>query len=81
MPTSIMDRTAPVRVCAIHKNIPTMISKITQPFTDADVNISDLLNRSKGDFAYTMVDVEQSTDEIIENIKNIDGMIKVRVLK
>lgn len=81
MPTSIMDRTAPVRVCAIHKNIPTMISKITQPFTDADVNISDLLNRSKGDFAYTMVDVDQATDEIIEKIKNIDGMIKVRVLK
>ncbi|MDO5014702.1 MAG: 3-phosphoglycerate dehydrogenase family protein [Clostridia bacterium] len=81
MPTSIMDRTAPVRVCAIHKNIPTMISKITQPFTDAGININDLLNRSKGNFAYTMVDVESVTDELIDTINNIDGIIRVRVLK
>ena len=82
MPQAQMKRTAANRVCVIHKNIPNMLNQITAPFTNANINIADLLNRSKGDYAYTMVDVDDDvTADIVNAIKNIEGVIKVRVLK
>ena len=82
MPQAQMKRTAANRVCVIHKNIPNMLNQITAPFTDANINIADLLNRSKGDYAYTMVDVDDEINTgIIDTIKGIEGVIRVRVLK
>lgn len=82
MPAAEMHRAAQNRVCVIHKNIPNMLNQITAPFTNANINIVDLLNRSKGDYAYTMVDVDDDvTADIINAIKDIDGTIRVRVLK
>lgn len=82
MPAAEMHRAAQNRVCVIHKNIPNMLNQITAPFTNANINIVDLLNRSKGDYAYTMVDVDDDvTADIINAIKEIDGTIRVRVLK
>ncbi len=82
MPQAQMKRTAANRVCVIHKNIPNMLNQITAPFTNANINIADLLNRSKGDYAYTMVDVDDDvTADIVNAIKSIEGVIKVRVLK
>lgn len=82
MPNSQMDRNAAYRVCVIHKNIPNMLNQITAPFTAANMNIVDLSNRSKGDYAYTMVDVDDEvTSETIEQIKAIDGVIRIRVIK
>ena len=82
MPNSQMDRNAAYRVCVIHKNIPNMLNQITTPFTAANMNIVDLSNRSKGDYAYTMVDVDDEvTSETIEQIKAIDGVIRIRVIK
>ncbi len=82
MPAAEMHRAAQNRVCVIHKNIPNMLNQITAPFTNANINIVDLLNRSKGDYAYTMVDVDDDiTADIINAINDIEGTIKVRVLK
>ncbi|MDD6807725.1 MAG: phosphoglycerate dehydrogenase [Oscillospiraceae bacterium] len=82
MPAAEMKRTAANRICVIHKNIPNMLNQITAPFTNANINIADLLNRSKGEYAYTMVDVEDEiSSDIVNTIKNIDGVIRVRVLK
>ena len=82
MPAAEMHRAAQNRVCVIHKNIPNMLNQITAPFTNANINIVDLLNRSKGDYAYTMVDVDDDiTADIINAINAIDGTIKVRVLR
>lgn len=82
MPAAEMHRAAQNRVCVIHKNIPNMLNQITTPFTNANINIVDLLNRSKGDYAYTMVDVDDDiTADIINAINDIEGTIKVRVLK
>lgn len=82
MPAAEMHRAAQNRVCVIHKNIPNMLNQITTPFTNANINIVDLLNRSKGDYAYTMVDVDDDiTADIINAINDIEGTIKVIVLK
>ncbi|MDO4832804.1 MAG: phosphoglycerate dehydrogenase [Clostridia bacterium] len=82
MPAAEMHRAAQNRVCVIHKNIPNMLNQITTPFTNANINIVDLLNRSKGDYAYTMVDVDDEiTADLINAIKDIEGTIRVRVLK
>lgn len=82
MPNSSMERNAAYRVCVIHKNIPNMLNQITTPFTDANINIVDLSNRSRGDYAYTMIDIDEYVHtELVEKIKAIDGVIRIRVIK
>jgi len=82
MPNSVMDRNTAFRVCIIHKNIPNMLTQITTVFTNANINIVDLSNRSKGDYAYTMIDIDEYVHtELVEQIKAIDGVIRIRVIK
>lgn len=70
------------RVTVCHKNVPATISAITQSFGEAGINISNMSNKSKGDYAYTMLDIdEKATDAVIAKIKALDGVIKVRVVK
>ncbi|HHX70302.1 MAG TPA: phosphoglycerate dehydrogenase, partial [Gallicola sp.] len=69
------------RVTIIHKNIPQMLNKFTSIFGEEEINISNLLNKSKGDNAYTIIDVDDLySDIVIENIKNIEGVLKVRTI-
>ena len=66
------------RICMIHKNIPNMIASITSA---VKCNIENMGNRSKGDYAYTIVDVaEQPTEAILAALRAIDGMISVRTI-
>ena len=70
------------RVTINHKNIPNMISQFTKVLGDAGVNISNMTNKSKGDFAYTMIDVSTPiSSEVKKKIKNIQGVYRVRVIK
>ncbi len=70
------------RVAIFHKNIANMITKYTALFGEKGINISDMTNKSKGDFAYTMLDVEAPlTDEIIAELNAIEGVYRVRKVK
>ncbi len=70
------------RVAMMHKNVANMITKFTASFGDIGINISDMVNKSKGEYAYTMIDVESPvTDAIVEKLKAIDGVVRVRVVK
>ncbi len=70
------------RVAIFHKNIANMITKYTALFGEKGINISDMTNKSKGDFAYTMLDVEAPlTDEILGALAAIDGVYRVRKVK
>ncbi len=70
------------RVAIFHKNIANMITKFAAQFGDAGINITDMLNKSRGEVAYTMMDLEQPvTDDIIEKLRAIDGVFRVRVVK
>ncbi len=81
MPNVVMPRSGDVRICVIHKNIPNILNSITSLTTAENVNIENMLNKSKKDYAYTMLDIKSDrSDAIAEEIKKIDGVIKVRVI-
>lgn len=70
------------KVCVIHKNVPTLIAAMTSEVGNAGLNIENMVNASKKDFAYTMMDViGDVNDSIVNAITAIDGVIKVRVIK
>ena len=70
------------RVLLLHKNIKGMISKYTTVLGDEGINISDMTNKSKGDYACAMIDVDAPiTEEVVEMLRNTEGVLKVRVIK
>lgn len=70
------------KVCVIHKNVPALIAAMTSEVGNAGLNIENMVNASKKDFAYTMMDViGDVNDSIVNAITAIDGVIKVRVIK
>ena len=70
------------RVAIFHENKANMITKFTACFGDIGINISDMTNKSKGDVAYTMLDIETpASGEIIEKLQSINGVFRVRVVK
>ncbi|MDU6853643.1 MAG: phosphoglycerate dehydrogenase [Clostridiales bacterium] len=72
---------ATFRLTLIHKNIPAMIGKITSIIAEEGINISDMINKSKGEWAYTIIDTDTKVTDIkIKSIEALDDMIKVRVL-
>lgn len=80
-PSVSMPRSGKARICLLHSNIPAMLSQITSTFSENRVNIENLLNKSRGDVAYTIVDVaEDVTKRDINKLNSIEGMIKVRVV-
>ena len=81
LPEITMPRSGKHRVCVIHKNIPNMLTAITGVIAGAGVNIENLLNKSRGDYAYTMLDIGSAdTDKVAAEIGAIEGIIKVRVI-
>lgn len=74
--------TKPARICILHRNIPNTLSQFTGTMAGENINISDLINRSKGEYAYTMLDLDAVPSEnAIEALKKIDGVLRVRVIK
>ena len=70
------------RIAIHHKNIKNMISQFTAILGEADFNIANLVNGSKGDYAYSLLDLDQHVpDEIVEKLYKLDGVLKVRVIK
>ena len=69
------------RLTVLHRNIPNMIGQITAVLAAEGINISDMTNKSKDKFAYTMVDLEQkAAEEAQERIRSIDGVLRVRAM-
>lgn len=69
------------RIAINHRNIPNMLSQFTSTFAKENINISDMMNKSKGQRAYTILDIESpSTPEIVKKIGQIDGVLRVRVI-
>lgn len=70
------------RVAILHKNMKGMIGKYTTIFGNADINIEDMTNKSKGDYAYTLLDISTPvTDEAVAQLRAVEGVLKVRVVK
>ena len=70
------------RITVCHKNVPAVISKITTVLGAAGINIASMANQSRGDYAYSLLDIESSaSDAVVEELSAIEGVIKVRVIK
>ncbi|MBO5447854.1 MAG: 3-phosphoglycerate dehydrogenase [Ruminococcus sp.] len=77
-PNAELEKTGDHLVCVLHKNVPALISQITGAVSSKGANIENLVNKSKKDWAYSMLDVNGEVD--IEAIKAVDGVTGVRVL-
>lgn len=70
------------RVAIFHRNIANMITKFTAVFGDKGINISDMTNKSRGEVAYTMLDIEDvATQDIVDALQQIEGVFRVRIVK
>ena len=77
-PNAELAKTGDHLVCVLHKNVPALIAQITSVVSDKGANIENLVNKSKKDWAYTMLDVTGNVDA--DAFKTIDGVVGVRVL-
>lgn len=82
LPAVSMERSGVMRMCIIHKNIPAMLANITTLLSKDGVNVENLSNKSKGDYAYTMVDLGTEVDQaVIEDVRRLPNVIRVRVIR
>lgn len=80
-PTVSIPHTGAARICLAHHNIANTLASITSIVSGAGINIENLSNGSKGDYAYTIVEIGVAVpDEIIPKLESIEGMIRVRIL-
>jgi D-3-phosphoglycerate dehydrogenase len=80
-PDCEMEPAGRTRITVGNHNVPNMMGQITTVLAGEKINIADLLNKSKGDLAYNIIDVDGSvSDTVIEKLKKIDGVIMVRVI-
>jgi len=81
LPHCHSEKRAPSRLLAINKNIPNMVGQITSILAMENINITDLINHHRDDYAYNIIDTEQSiNDKTLEKIKKIEGVIRVRTI-
>lgn len=70
------------RVAILHKNVKGIIGKYTAVMADNNINISDMTNKSRGNYAYSLLDIDSPVTEVaIEQLKKIDSVLKIRVVK
>lgn len=84
MPNISMPKSGSARICVIHKNLPNILNSITGVVSKENINIENMLNKSKKDYAYTMLDISESDAEkvkqMVENMEKMDNVIRVRVI-
>ena len=80
-PNVIMERSGVQRLCVIHRNVPAVIAQITTQLGACGVNVENMTNKSKKDYAYTLVDVNtRITEEVAAGLRAVPNMLRVRVL-
>lgn len=81
MPACELPWTGRTRICMVHKNIANMIGRITEIIAADNINISDMINKSRGDIAYTMIDIDSGAEQkLLDDLAGIPDMIRIRVL-
>ncbi|MFC3931348.1 phosphoglycerate dehydrogenase [Streptococcus dentapri] len=77
--------TAPYRITLINKNVPNIVAKISTAVSDFDINIDNIINRSKGDYAYTILDLDETdkakVDDLVARFESSDNIVRVRLIK
>ncbi|MDY3846598.1 MAG: phosphoglycerate dehydrogenase [Eubacteriales bacterium] len=80
-PSLSIPHTGASRICLIHKNIPNMLSQITNAISEQNINIENMVNGAKGEYAYTMVETTSPVpSSVSDKFSEIDGMVRVRII-
>ncbi|MEG0770345.1 MAG: phosphoglycerate dehydrogenase [Clostridia bacterium] len=79
-PETNLPRSTNHRVCIFHNNVPKMLTQISATMAEHNINIENMLNKSKKDVAYTILDVENVPANTVETLMAIDGIYKVRII-
>jgi D-3-phosphoglycerate dehydrogenase len=80
-PNISLERTAGYRIAFSNRNVPKMLNQVLSVLADRDINVIDMINKSREEVAYNIIDIEtEPTDELIEALEAIDGVIKVRTM-
>lgn len=70
------------RITVCHKNVPAMLNRITNVFSEANINIAHMTNKSRGDYAYCIFDIDsESSVDVADKLSAVDGVLKVRIIK
>lgn len=80
-PAAKMARTGEVRYCVLHKNIPAVLQNVLSFVSELGANVENMENKSRKDYAYTIIDVTGATKDLTASIKGVEGVIRVRVIK
>ncbi|MBC8538673.1 phosphoglycerate dehydrogenase [Christensenellaceae bacterium NSJ-63] len=79
MPACVLSEPAHYRLTVIHKNLPTMVNQMTSLIAKEDINIEEMVNKSRGEIAYTVFDLSSApSEEIMQAFGAIDGVLRVR---
>ncbi|MBR3349628.1 MAG: phosphoglycerate dehydrogenase [Solobacterium sp.] len=82
MPTVVLERSGKARICLIHKNIPGVLAAITAVLSEDGINVENMTNKSLGDYAYSLFDVNSEVDEHnVRELNEVRGMVRVRIIK
>jgi D-3-phosphoglycerate dehydrogenase len=80
MPECIVPPSESYRIAAIHKNTPNMVGRMTAILAERNINIADMINKSRGELAYTVFNLDEAVNaETVEKLSQIEGMIRIRV--
>lgn len=82
LPAAAIEKSGAARITVIHKNQPNMIATITDTISRDGINIANFVDKNRGEVAYSIIDVDSDvSDRVVEDIKGIDGVTRVRVIK
>lgn len=79
-PNVKMPKTSGIRIAIVNRNIPNMVAQITSKLSEENINIIDMINKSRGEIAYTLIDTESIDKKVLEMIEKIDGVIRARFI-
>ena len=82
LPDVSMERSGDARICVIHRNIPNILAQVTSIVSGEGINVENLANKSRKEYAYTILDIDgKVTDAMVEKLRAIDGIIRIRVMQ
>lgn len=81
-PSLSLDRSGGVRLAITNRNIPKMLSQLLSVLADANINVIDMLNKSRGDLAYNLIDVAtEPSEEFLQRMRAVSGVVNVRLIR
>ena len=76
-----MERNGGYRVAIVNSNVPNMVGQISSAMADEGLNIIDMINKSRGELAYSLIDInEPASETLLKNLADIDGVLAARAL-